>query len=315
MKKFMLVLSLTFTLGAAITLTSCQKEKGGAADDSVSAQDNTSINNAVNATADDAAAAAGQVKSFSGKTDGWWNSAVLCGVQLVDSGTAGNRVITLTYDGTTTCNGVVRSGTVTITNNSGLPWKEAGSVLNVVFNNLQITDPVTLATFTVNGTHTFTKETAGLEWQVIAGLTTNTTVTRRNVGNMTISFPNGTTRTWTVDRTRSWSSVVNANVNTITVSIYSEAAGGVDVTGTNRFGNTFTNTIVQPIAANNNAGCYWKPYTGKITHSVSSRTATVLFGTDASGNQIGSPTTCGDGYYITYTNNNRTVYKFVGYWH
>src|SRR6202040_3449085 len=96
MKKFILVLSLTITIGAAITLNSCKKSDNiSAYDDSVSAQDNATISNAVNATTDDAANAAGQVKSFSGKTDGWWNSAVLCGVMMVDSGTAGNRTITL----------------------------------------------------------------------------------------------------------------------------------------------------------------------------------------------------------------------------
>jgi len=315
MKKFMLALSLTFALGAVITLNSCKKETSSAYDDSVSAQDNATISNAANATADDAAAAAGQVKSFSGKTEGWWNSAVLCGVSLVDSGTAGNRVITLTYDGTTTCNGVIRQGTVTITNSSGIPWNTSGSVLTVNINNLVITDPVTLGSFTVNGTHTLTKETNGLEWRVIYGLDQNTTVSRRNQGSMEISFPNGTSRSWTVDRTRSWSSAVSGNVNTITVTVSTEAANNIDVTGTNRFGIGFTTAITTPISANNNASCTWKPYTGTAIHKVANRTATIQYGTDFNGNHIGTATTCGDGYYITYTNGNRTAYKFVGYWH
>jgi len=67
MKKFMLVLSLTIAIGAVITLNSCKKETSTAFDDSVSAQDNAAISNAVNATADDATAAAGQVKVFQGK--------------------------------------------------------------------------------------------------------------------------------------------------------------------------------------------------------------------------------------------------------
>ena len=316
MKKFMLALCLTVAVGIIITLNSCKKTGTSTVDESVSAQDNTALTNGINATSDDAASAAGQVKSFSGKTDGWWNSAVLCGVSVVDSGTAGNRTITITYNGTTSCNGITRSGTVTIVNNSGIPWNTAGSVLNITFNNLAITDVVSGYTYTVNGTHTLTKETDGLEWQVIAEVVTNTTVTRKNTGNMTITFPDGSTRSWTVNRTRSWSSVVSGNKNVITVRVYSEAAGNVDVTGTNRFGNTFTNVIADTIAANNySAGCYWKPYEGKTIHSVNNRTVTVLYGTDASGNQANNPTQCAAGLFITYTKaNGNTATRFVSYW-
>jgi hypothetical protein len=119
MKKFMLILTLTVAIGSVITLNSCKKTETTAADDSISAQDAATVTRADDVTTDDADAAAGQVKSFSGKTEGWWNSAVLCGVTLVDSGSAGNRTITITYDNTTTCNGVIRSGSITIVNNSG----------------------------------------------------------------------------------------------------------------------------------------------------------------------------------------------------
>ena len=314
MKKFMLVLSLSLAIGAVITLNSCKKTATSTSDDSISAQDYASLSNAVNATSDDATAAAGQVKSFSGKTEGWWNSAVLCGATTVDTGTVGNRVITITYDGTTTCNGITRQGSVSIVNSSGIAWKDAGSVLTITFNSLVITDPISGYSYTITGSHTLTKETAGLEWQVIAQVVTNTTVTRRNTGTLTITFSDGTSRTWTVDRTRSWSSAIGGGVNTITVSIYSEAAGGVDVTGTNRFGTPFTNTIETAIAANNQTGCIWRPYQGKMVHSIANRTTTVLFGTNSAGTSIGSPTTCGDGYFITTVRNNRTFTRFVRYW-
>ncbi len=317
MKKFMLALSLSLAIGTVITLNSCQKGKNNLADDSISAQDNASINNAINATTDDAASAAGQVKSFSGKTNGWWNSAVLCGVTIVDSGTviAGNKTISITYDGTTTCNGVIRSGNVTVQNSSGITWNTAGSVLTVTFNALAITDPISGNTYTVNGTHTLTKETNGLEWQIIAEVLTNQTVTRRNQSsNMSITFPDGSVRTWSVDRTRSWSSSVTGSVNTITVTVSSENANHIDATGTNRYGNTFTNTIVTPIMANNNLSCTWKPYQGETQHVVNNRTTTVVFGTNLLGTQIGNATTCGDGYYITYSNGIRTLHRFVAYW-
>jgi len=323
MKKFILILSLTVAIGTVITLNSCKKtETPSTTDDSVSAQDVASISNGINATGDDASAAAGQVSSFAGKSPDQ-NTAKsldshllsLCGTTIVDTGTAGDHLITITYDGTTMCNGVIRSGVVTIANNSGIPWKDAGSVITVTYNNLKITDAVSLASYTVNGSHTFTKETAGLEYQVMLGLATNTTVVRRNQGSMEITFPNGETRTWTVDRTRSWGSVVTGNLNTITVSVYSEASGNVDVTGTNRYGTDFTNTINTAIEANNNTGCIYKPYQGSVTHAIANRTVTVLYGTNPAGVSIGTPTTCGDGFFITYTKNgNLRATRFVYYW-
>ena len=309
LKVMLLVMGLV-----GLTLTSCRKAATAtASDDSQSSKDVNSVSNAINATADDAANAAGQVKSFSGKTEShWWSSAVLCGATTVDTGTPGNHVITITYDGTTTCNGVIRSGTVTISNAGGVLWNQAGAQLTINMNNLHITDPVTSAAYIINGTHTITNETGGLAWQVIAGTAlANTTVSHRNTSsNMTITFADGTQRSWTEDRTRSWS---NANGH-ITVSVYSEAAGNVSETGTNRYGQSFTNIIMDTISANNNASCTWKPYIGKWEHQVGTRSATVVFGTNAGGTQIGTPTTCGLGYYITYTDGSRTLQRFVAYW-
>ena len=318
MKKFMLALSLSLAIGAVITLNSCKKvETTTAADDSVSAKDNNSVSNAVNATSDDAAATAGQVKTMSGKTYGFGNSAfgLICGIQTFVFDTLGtNHTITVTYDGINTCNGIIRTGTVTITGN-GIPWNTAGSALSITYNGLKVYDPITQETYTLTGTHTLTKETSGLEWEVITGLTPNVVVTRRNTGNLTITFADGSQRNWTVDRTRSWSN--SANGLTPAVSIYSEAANNIDVTGTNRFGLAFTNAINIPVMANSNCG--WRPYQGQLTHSVANRTATVVYGTDSNGTPDGSATAtganCSQGYYITYTKNGsvRGV-KFVPYW-
>ncbi len=316
MKKFMLALSLSLAIGTIISLNSCKKTESTVADDSVSAKDNATVSNAFNATTDDAESAAGQVQSFSGKTEGWWVSAVMCGVSVVDSGTPGNRLITITYDNTTTCNGVIRSGTVTVQNTSGIPWRDANSVLNITFNNLKVTDPVTLQSYTLNGTHTLTKETAGLAWQVLYGIApANTTVVRRNQGNLTVTFPDNSQRSWTVDRTRSWSNVGGP----ITVTVSSEAAGGVDVTGTNRYGLAFSNTIVTPIAANNQSGCTWRPYNGETVHTSVRRTTTVQYGCDRTGTHIGTASSCGNGngygVFISYTKaNGNSGTIFNPYW-
>ena len=309
MKNFILALSLTLAIGTVFTLNSCKKTS--TADDSLSAKDNNSINNAVNATTDDATSVAGQA-NISGKTDGLWQ--VLCGSTIVDSvNTGAGWKYTITYDGSSICNGVKRSGSVTVQlSPTTTHWKDAGAQIIVTINNLVITDPVTNESYTINGTHTITNETGGLAWRVAVGLD-QTTVTHRNIStNMTITFSDGSQRTWNVDRTRSWSGAGGV----ITVSIYTENSTGEDTWGTNRYGTSFTNSITQTISANNNscAGKPYRPYTGTMVHKVANRTVTVLFGTNSSGTQIGTATTCGDGFYVTYQKNTRTAYVFVPYW-
>jgi hypothetical protein len=188
------------------------------------------------------------------------------------------------------------------------------SVLTITYNNLIVTDPVSHYSYTFAGTRTLTKETNGMAWKVLSEQVLNTTVTRRNQGNLTITFPDNSVRTWTVDRTRSWSSLVTNSVNVITVTVSTEAANNIDAQGTNRYGIEFTNTIVSPVAANNNIACLWKPYTGEITH-VAKRSVDVKFGTNNLGVQIGNAATCGDGYFISYTKaNGQSGTRFVPYW-
>jgi hypothetical protein len=297
---------------AATTLTSCKKSST-AADDSISTKDANSISNGMSSTSDDAASAAGQVSSYKSLM-GLNNSGgnLLVGATITDTSSTG---IVITYDGSTACNGIVRSGTVTITNTGGIPWHEAGAQLTVTYDNVTFYDQITQYTYKLNGSHTITNVTGGLAWKVAAGLAPNTTVTHQiKSSNMSITFPNGVTQTnWTVNRIRSWTST--GTLITVTLS-GSSATGNVTETGTNRFGDQFINTISSPIMGN--SGCLWRPYTGTWTHQVSTRTATVQFGSNLSGQIVGSATTCPAsldyGYYITYTNGSTTLYKFVPYW-
>jgi hypothetical protein len=317
MKKFIIILSLSIGISAVIALNSCKKEASAiTSDDSISAQDNATISNAMNATSDDAVAAAGQTQSNSEKSDhSSFNFSVFCGLTLVDTGTPGHRFITITYDGTTNCFGVIRSGTITIADTSGLLWQDAGAVIIIAYNNLKVTDVMSGNSYTIQGSHILTKETAGLEWQVMAGIATNTTVATRNQAGMSITFSTGAQRDWKVDRTRSWGSVVADGHNTITTNVYSEGPGNVELSGMNRYGQSFTETILTAIEANNNARCLYKPYAGETQYITSNRTTTVVYGTNPEGVRIGSSRVCGDGYYITYVGERgTTTHRFVSYW-
>ena len=300
------ILNLPIMLLVAISLLMFNSCKKAETDDSGSAQDTNAVNSALNATADDATVASGQVHGISGKTDGLL--ANLCGATTVDTGTA--HTITITYDGTTTCSGITRSGTVTIALVSGTHWKDQGAQISITFNNLVVTDVLTAGHFTLNGTHTITNETGSLAWDVLVNGASGP-VAHRHTGSLDITYANSTHRTWTIDRTRTFTKNSAGYAN---IQLSSEASGNVDATGTNSQGNTFTNSIPTPIQSENKPGCVWKPYAGQYIHQVNNKTVTTLFGTNASGQSMGSAGTCADGYYITYQVGNRTKTKFVAYW-
>jgi hypothetical protein len=307
MKNLFLALSLSLLIGTVLTLNSCKKES--TEDDSVSAQDAATVMKGVANTADDGSAAAGQISTFTGKTEGLY--AALCGVGGIDSSVP--HQLTLTYSGSGACFGLIRTGQITVALTSGTHWQDVGAQLTITYNNFKITDALG-NTYTINGTHTVTNELGGLAWKIAYGLVTNDSTEHRfSSGDMSITFPNGSQRTWAFDRTRKWS---NTGGSTVTLTEYTEAPNGVDIQGSNRFGNGFTNTVITPLISNNNhLSCLYLPYQGQLQHKVGSRTTTVTFGTSTTGSPQGTPTVCGAGIFINYynANNGAILSRFISY--
>jgi hypothetical protein len=134
---------------------------------------------------------------------------------------------------------------------------------------------------------------------------------------MDITFPDNTHRTWTIDRTRKFVSSNTTGTNIITISLSSEAANNVDATGTNRRGDTFTNTILSPITSSSSSttcGNNWmkKPVSGEFRHEVGNRSLDVLYGVDSNGSPVTSG--CPYGYQITFTRAGHQRTRVVQYW-
>jgi hypothetical protein len=315
MKKNLIYWPLLTMALFAITFTSCKKETTTNSNNLKNTTDANGVSNTVDANADDASASVGQVSSLSGKTagNGSLGYYMLCGATVVDtSASQNNKVVTVTYDGSSVCNGVTRSGTITYTLTSGNLWSDQGAVITEVITNLKVTDVSSLNSFTVNGTHTITNETGGLAWELFwnPSLVPGGTVKHRDrSSNMSVTFSDGSHGTWSVDRTRTWS----ASSGVVTVSISTEASNDEDTWGTNRYGQTFNTTIPTAISSNdydfaNSPNCIWRPYTGQYSYTDPSGSASIKFGTNSSGSYIGTATTtaCGSGnssygYYLTYT--------------
>jgi hypothetical protein len=313
MQKIIHNLSLLVMVAVALCFNSCRKEN--LSDASQSAKDATAMSNVLNATGNDADIAAAQVSSIAGKTNGNIHLGALCNSAVITDTSSTNKQITINYTGAFSCNGVIETGTVTIQLTNGNYWRDTGAVLTVTINNLQFTDVATGGTYTLSGAYTITNVNGGLLYDMFVNGASGPIIRRhQTIGSqpITITFANGSSRSWTFDRTRTFTTY-NGLIN---VSLSSQASNNIAMSGTNRYGESFQDVIASPIQATNNPGCLWKPWTGTWQHNIDNKTTTIQFGTDINGNQIGSEGTCasGDGYFITYSNGKRTLTKFVEYW-
>ncbi len=307
MKSSFLRIPLMIIATAVMMLTACRKESD--ADDSVSAEDNSSVNSGLNATTDDAANAVGEIQALSGKTDG---TASICGA-TIDTSQKANGIIVINYDGSS-CNGLTKEGSITATlqnYSSGTRWKDAGAVLKLDFNNVKLTNTVSGAYFTLNGTHYITNVTGGLAWKIMDGIETGTVAHKHAADNFNLTFADGTQRTWSVRRTRTFTNLNNVRSVTLSGDTTIDAVANVEAWGTNRKGDTFKNALASPVISNSTCGFY-KPVSGEFIHHVANRTADILFGVDSDGNQISSG--CAYGFKVTFTRGNYTRTKVVSYW-
>lgn len=304
---------LLLAVGLALTFTSCKKEKE-TIDDSISAEDLSNANASFNSTTDDAANVIGAYPALSGKTDGAMQS---CGF-TVDTTNKNQGILVINYNGSS-CGDISITGSLKLTL-QGYPdvrWKDAGAVLKLDYDNVRVTNNRTSGYFTLNGTHTLTNVTGGLAWKILQ-TEQGTVIHRHQANGFTLTFADGSIRTWSVNRLRTFNN--NGSVYTVTVSS-DHTEGGVDnadVWGSNRNGLSFTNSIPEDItvtSANMQCGGLWynRPAAGKYKHEVGNRSVEVQFGVNASGDVVAAGT-CPFGYKITYTRNNRSATKVVSYW-
>jgi hypothetical protein len=184
-------------------------------------------------------------------------------------------------------------------------------VLNLDFNNVVLTNNASANAFTLNGRHTLTNITGGLARRIMDGLDAGTVTHRHTASGFQLTFPDGSQRTWSVNRLRTFTNAGGQITVTVSSDHTENGTANADSWGINRRGDAFINSITTPITSNNTCGWH-KPVSGEATHSVGSRSLNVLFGVDASGNAISSG--CAYGLKITFNRNGRTRTRVVSYW-
>jgi hypothetical protein len=203
------------------------------------------------------------------------------------------HTITITYKGKTPDSLRIRTGTIVISWKAGSHWTTAGDQITVQFQNLAIYRIFDKKTITFNGTHTYTNVSGGSLLSLTSNSASPITHTITS-DNMSITFDDGSQRTWSFARER----VFSFNNGLVIAESGTHPSGSLtDISewGTNRFGGSFTAQITTPLTVM--AGCGWSTTAGVYVLTNNAGVLTLTFGLDGNGNAV---TGCAlnDVYYL-----------------
>jgi hypothetical protein len=294
MKKFYLILTaVTFITGLTL-LSSCRKEKADTTDLATLNQEQASDAEDVSSASDAIDDEMDNVMSLSALK----STQVInlpCNISI-DSSQIASKKITITFNGTNCAGTRTRTGNIVVTLTQGTSWAAAGAVLTVTYNNVKIVNNATQRYIILSGTKTHTNVSGGLIRNLGQQGTPSTIVRKIESGNMSVTFTNGTSRTWHIARQRSFT-LDNSSL-VITISGFGEADGKTNLVewGTNRRDVSFYTQITTPVVMSQS--CDYKPSSGVKIHYVALRTITTTLGTDESGTPVTSG--CADYYKISW---------------
>lgn len=233
---------------------------------------------------------------------------VSCSIS-VDSLTHGDTIVyTLIYNNYNTVHGFIRNGTVLIEKHKGVHWRDAGATVIFEYVNLAITKISSGKTFTFNGTRQF-ENVLGYRIIDLGASGGPTSVEFQLTGAMQITFDNGTTRTWTISKQRTWTGTYPGSL-IVTDGSSGASAGGYNNLieyGTNRNGEEFYTQIPTPIIYSENCGYGWIPIWGVLIHQIPSvpKSATLTFGYNSSDNLV-TQGACADNYRLDWNIKGKT---------
>jgi hypothetical protein len=289
MKKLIIV-PMSLLLCSALLFTACKKAKSDSNDPTenaleakIQSDDQANVANLMDEVTTDASTSVENVIAVSGGN--LLNHFIKpCDATITYDTLNAVRTLTITYNGSNCIPARTRTGSITVSIPAGDKWKDVGAHLTITYNAVKITRVIDGKSITVNGSEVVTNVTGGLLYQIPAAIS-SVTHTITSTG-MSITFDDGTQRSWQVARQRVFS-YSNGLVITTTGTHTDGNTTGICEWGTNRLGNTFVTQIVDPLVIRQD--CLFRLTSGHVKHSRLLRTVDVVFGLDATGNPTGCP--------------------------
>jgi len=317
-KKILFTTSLTAIAVIALLFASCKKNSPAtpatSTDDTqqqeTSAQDQKNVQNESDGAVDDANTAMGTSVTVNGKAESaLYTIITLCGA-TIDSSVISKGELSITYTGKNCAGTKLRSGNITISlpyDSIAAPghkitrWRTPGCIMTLTFNQYKVTYLTGADSgkyLILNGSKTITniKGTAPIDWILHPADSVITTI----AGTLSITFDDGTVRSWQTNRTRTLTYTPGA-APVITAQLKGNgSAGGYNnliFWGTDRANETFYTNVSVPVVAT--SACLFLPSSGVITQ-YATRALTITYGVDINGNSV--TTGCAYGYKLNWTN-------------
>ena len=274
----------TVIAGTALLFTACQKDSSPGNTDYTSestthSDDQTRFSSEIDAASNDANLILETTAGFRGGDI----QSLICDATIAVDTMSNPRTITITYNGTNCLGNRTRTGVIVISMAQGVHWRDQGAQLNVAFQNFKITRLSDNKSITINGTQTYTNVSGGLLINLAQLNSITHTITS---SNMSVTFDNNSQRTWQVARQHVFTYNNGVNISVTGMHTIGQVTG-ISEWGTNRFGNTFTTAITQPLTLRQD--CSFRIGGGRVEHAVSAWTASATFGLDVNGNPTGCP--------------------------
>jgi hypothetical protein len=286
-KQILFFLTLSLLIGFAACKKDSSSNNNSNDQLATHSDDQEQMASEVDAVANDADITLESSTSFTGRYTG--AHGVICDATVVVNTSGDPKTITITYNGTNCFGNRTRTGAVVISMPANTQWKNAGAAITVTYQNLKITRVRDNKSITINGSQTYTNVSGGL----LINLATLGSITHSITSSgLTITFDNGSQRSWQVAKQRVFAFTNNSVVITTTGTHTDGTNTGIAEWGTNRFGGTFATSILEPLVVRQD--CDFRLTSGKVKHTTGDASATATFGLNASG----EPTTCpGTGTY------------------
>jgi hypothetical protein len=310
MKKTYLILAAFTFLAGMTLLNSCKKDKIETSDTT----DIATLNQEQASDAEDVSASSDVVdddidnvmSQSSLKSTSIYNWP--CNVSA-DSSLLTSKKVTITFNGDNCAGTRTRSGKVEITLTQGTKWSDVGAVLTVKYIDVKIIRKANQKYIILNGTKTHTNVSGGLVRNLGIEGTPSNIVRKIESDNMSVTFTNGTQRSWHIARNRTFTKVDGNLV--ITISGFGEADGKSNLVewGTNRRNSAFYTQIATPLVMSQE--CDYKPSAGVKVHYVGVRVVTTTLGTDENGVPVTSG--CASHFKISWEGANGTKTVILPY--
>ena len=302
----MKILSLSAAaFSVALIFSACKKDNSTSTDYTAevaaSSDDQSRVSTESDAVANDANVAMASDTYFNGRT----SQTVICDATLVSDTVSNPRTLTITYNGTNCLGNRTRTGVVVLSIPAGMHWKNAGAAITMTIQNLKVTRVIDNKSITINGSVVMTNASGGLMINLPTLQSITHTITSAGI---TVTFDNNSTRSWQISRKR-----VFTYSNGVVITETGTHTDGTNTTiaewGTNRFGNAFTSSILEPIVIRQD--CNFRIVSGKVQYSRPEITASATFGLDVSGNTTTCPGT--GSYYLkaTWTGHNGNTLSVI----